>query len=115
MSDVVQLKTSPHLRGMHSVDKIMRHVVYALVPVSLFSVLQFGLSALALIVTCTVVCVGTEHLFCKKAKQDSTISDWSAVITGVLMALVLPPGFPLWMAAVASFVAIADFLWWIVI
>ncbi|MGA0369150.1 MAG: RnfABCDGE type electron transport complex subunit D, partial [Kiritimatiellia bacterium] len=99
--------TSPHLRGMHSVSKIMRHVVYALIPVSLFSVLQFGLSALALLITCTAVCVGTEHFFCKKEQRQSTVSDWSAVITGVLMALVLPPGFPLWMAAVASFVAIA--------
>lgn len=107
MSEGIQLKTSPHLRGMHSVDKIMRHVVYALIPVSLFSIVQFGLSALALIVVCTLVCVGTEHFFCKKAGRDTTVSDWSAVITGVLMALILPPGFPLWMAAVASFVSIA--------
>lgn len=107
MSEAVQLKTSPHLRGMMSVDRIMRHVVYALVPVSIFSVLQFGLSALALIVTCILVCVGTEHMFCRRTQRRSTVSDWSAVITGVLMALVLPPGFPLWMAAVASFVAIA--------
>ncbi|MDF3128083.1 RnfABCDGE type electron transport complex subunit D [Kiritimatiellaeota bacterium B1221] len=107
MSEAVQLKTSPHLRGMHSVDKIMRHVVYALIPVSLFSVMQFGLSALALIVTSVVVCVGTEHFFCKRSGKESTVSDWSAVITGLLVALILPPGFPLWMAAFAAFVSIA--------
>lgn len=107
MSDPVQLKTSPHLRGAHSVDKIMRHVVYALLPVCLFSVLQFGLSALVLILTCTAVCVGTEHLVCRLNQRESTVGDWSAVITGVLLGLVLPPGFPLWMAAVASVVSIA--------
>lgn len=107
MSEAVQLKTSPHLRGTHSVEKIMRHVVYALIPVCLFSILQFGLSALALVIVCTVVCVGTEHFFCTRSKRLSTIHDWSAVITGVLMALILPPGFPLWMAAVASFISIA--------
>ncbi len=101
------LKTSPHLRGMKSVDVIMRNVVYALIPVSLFSVLQFGLSALALILVCTTVCIGTEHFFCLRAGRETTVADWSAAITGLLMALVLPPGFPLWMAAVASFVAIA--------
>jgi electron transport complex protein RnfD len=107
MSGAVQLKTSPHLRGMHSVDKIMRHVVWALLPVCAFSILQFGLSALALILVCTAVCLGTEHYFCKLSGKPTTLADWSAAITGILMALILPPGFPLWMAAVASFVSIA--------
>jgi electron transport complex protein RnfD len=92
---------------MHSVDKIMRHVVWALLPVCAFSVLQFGLSALALIVVCTGVCLGTEHAFCRLSGRPTTLSDWSAAITGILMALILPPGFPLWMAAVASFISIA--------
>ena len=108
MSDAaVELKTSPHLRGAHSVDKIMRHVVYALLPICLFSVYQFGLSALALILCCTAVCVGTEDLCCRLSHRPTTVGDWSAVITGVLLALILPPSFPLWMAAVASFVSIA--------
>ncbi|MCC5848731.1 MAG: RnfABCDGE type electron transport complex subunit D [Verrucomicrobia bacterium] len=102
----VQLKTSPHLRGAHSVDKIMRHVVYALLPICLFSVYQFGLSVLALILCCTLVCVGTEDLFCRLNRRPGTVGDWSAVITGILLALILPPSFPLWMAAVASFVSI---------
>jgi len=107
MSGAVQLKTSPHLRGMHSVDKIMRHVVYALLPVCVFSVLQFGISALALILVSTLVCVGTEHLFCRLQHRDTTVNDWSAVITGLLVGLILPPGFPIWMAVVAAFVSIA--------
>lgn len=107
MSNAVELKTSPHLRGMHAVDKIMRHVVLALLPVCAFSILQFGISAAALIVVCTAVCLATEQFFCRLAGKHSTLNDYSATITGILMALILPPGFPLWMAAVASFVAIA--------
>jgi electron transport complex protein RnfD len=91
---------------MKSVDRIMRNVVYALLPVCLFSVLQFGLSALALLGACTLTAVWTEHGICRWMRRETTISDWSAVITGLLMALVLPPGFPLWMAVVASSFAI---------
>jgi electron transport complex protein RnfD len=54
-----------------------------------------------------MVCVGTEHFFCRLSGKTSTVLDWSAVITGLLVGLILPPGFPLWMAAVASFVSIA--------
>lgn len=107
MSGAVQLKTSPHLRSMHAVDKIMRHVVWALLPVCAFSILQFGLSAMALILVCTAVCLATEHGFCRLAGKPTTLADWSAAITGILMGLILPPGFPLWMAAVASFFSMA--------
>lgn len=96
------LRTSPQLHQPMAVDMIMRHVVYALLPVCAYSVFQFGLSALALIVVCTGVCVGVEHLACRLSDKESTINDWSAVITGLLLALSLPPSFPLWMAAVAS-------------
>lgn len=98
----VQLHTSPHLHQPLTVEQIMRHVVYAMLPIGVWSVYQFGLSALALLVVCTGVCVGTEHLFCKWSGKPTTINDWSAVVTGILLALVLPPGFPLWMAAVAG-------------
>jgi electron transport complex protein RnfD len=85
----------------------MRNVVYALVPVCAFASYQFGLSALALILTTVLTCVGTEHLFCRLAGKPTTVGDFSAVITGMLLALTLPPGFPLWMAAVAGFMSIA--------
>lgn len=102
----VILRTSPHLRVSPPVDVIMRNVVYALLPVCLYSVYQFGISALALIIVCTAACVLTEHVFCKLSGKPSTVGDWSAVISGMLLALCLPPGFPLWMAAVAGFTGI---------
>ena len=98
----VLLRTSPHLRVSPPVDVIMRNVVYALVPVCAYAIYQFGISVLALIVVCTGACVLTEHLVCRLSGRDSSVKDWSAVITGILLALCLPPGFPLWMAVVAS-------------
>ena len=102
----VLLRTSPHLRVSPPVDVIMRNVVYAMLPVCAFAIYQFGISVLALIVVCTASCVLTEHLICRLSDKESTIGDWSAVISGILLALCLPPGFPLWMAAVAGFAGI---------
>lgn len=107
MSAPIHLRTSPHLRHAHPVPVIMRNVALALLPVCLFSVYQFGLSALILILFTTLVCVGTEHLFCTWGNHPTTIGDWSAAVTGLLLALTLPPGFPLWMAAVAGIFGIS--------
>jgi electron transport complex protein RnfD len=85
----------------------MRNVVYALLPVCAFSIYQFGISVLALILVCTAACVLTEHAISRLAGRPTTVNDWSAVITGILLALCLPPGFPLWMGAVAGFIGIA--------
>lgn len=103
----IQLRTSPHLHSHRSVATIMRHVVYAMLPLCAFAVWNFGISALALIVTATVSCVLTEHAICALAGRQSSVGDFSVIITGILLALTLPPGFPLWMAAVGSFVAVA--------
>ncbi len=107
MAPRIELKTSPHIKQADSVERIMRTVVLALLPVCAFSVYQFGLSALALMATTTLTCVLTEQLFNRLSGRPSTIGDFSAVITGLLLALTLPPAFPLWMAAVSAFVAIA--------
>lgn len=103
----IYLQSSPHIRSAPPVNVIMRNVVYALLPVCAFSVYQFGISALALILVCTGTCVLTEHLFCKLGKHQTTVGDWSVVITGILLALTLPPSFPLWMGAVGAFVGTA--------
>lgn len=103
----VELKTSPHLRSAPSVEQIMRNVVGALLPITAWSVWQFGISALALTIVVLATCLGTERLFNWMSEKPSTINDWSAVITALLLALTLPPAFPLWMGAVAGFVAIA--------
>ena len=103
----VQLHTSPHLRVSPSVDVIMRNVVYALLPVCAFSVYQFGISVFALLVVCVATCLATERFINLCSGTTSTLRDWSVTITGLLLALTLPPGFPLWMAAVASIVGVS--------
>lgn len=90
-----------------TVDQIMRNVVLALLPVCAFAVFQFGLSALLLLATTTLVAMWTEYLFARLSGRGNTLRDWSVVITGLLLGLTLPPGFPLWMAAVAAFVGVA--------
>ena len=102
----IELRSSPHLKYPVTVPQIMRNVVYALLPVCAFAVFAFGISVLMLLVVTTLSCVLTESLFCKLSGKANTVNDWSIVITGLLLALTLPPGFPLWMAVVAGFVAV---------
>lgn len=104
---VIEVRTSPHLHGPLSVDMIMRNVVYAMLPLAAFSVWHFGLSALVLLAVTTAGCVLVEHLLCRINGNASTVNDYSAAITGLLLGLTLPPGFPLWMAVVGCAVAIA--------
>lgn len=102
----VELRTSPHLKSAVTTAVIMRNVVYALMPVCAFSVFAFGLSALAVIATSTIFCVLTEWAVCKFQGRESTLGDWSAVITGLLLGLTLPPAMPLWMVALGGVVSI---------
>lgn len=103
----IELRAAPHVRREVGVERIMFNVVLALLPIAAFSVWQYGLSALAMIAVTTAACLATERFFSRQAGQGNTLADWSAAITGLLLALTLPPGFPLWMAAVAGFAAIA--------
>jgi len=102
----LELRSAPHLHAAQGVEQIMRNVVLALLPLCAFGVFLFGLSAAALIVVVTLSCLGTEQLFNRLAGRAGTLGDYSAAITGMLLALTLPPAFPLWMGAVSGFVAI---------
>jgi electron transport complex protein RnfD len=104
---VIEVRTAPHLHSGRSVDQIMRNVVYALLPMCFYAVWLFGVSAAALIVTTTGACLLVEHLSCRMSGRETTIGDFSVVITGMLLGLTLPPGLPLWMAAVGAFIAVA--------
>ena len=103
----LNISTSPHLISGASTDHIMKQVVVALTPVALFSIYTFGLAALLQIATAVLGAILTEHFLCKVSKQETTVSDWSAVITGLLLALTLPPAFPLWMTLVGAVISIA--------
>ncbi|MBP6764833.1 MAG: RnfABCDGE type electron transport complex subunit D, partial [Rubrivivax sp.] len=107
MSAAIEIRSAPHIKAPRSVEQIMRNVVGSLLPVCAFYIFQYGLSALASLLVVTGACVLTERFFVKTGTQSGSLADWSAVITGLLLALSLPPGFPLWMGAVAGVVAIA--------
>ena len=107
LNKTLNISTSPHLSKGVSTDSIMKNVVWALLPVSIFAVYVFGISALFVLITTVFSAVLTEHLLCRFSKKESTITDWSAVITGLLLGLTLPPAFPLWMAFFGGVVAIA--------
>lgn len=99
--------SSPHIRVRQNVPDIMFHVCVALFPVAVFSVWTFGISALLLLMTTVLVCVGTEHVSCKIAGKPTTIGDWSVTVTGLILGLTLPPATPLWMAALGSVFGVA--------
>lgn len=101
----IEIRTAPHIKGGRTVEQIMRHVVWSLLPVCAFYVYQYGLSALALMLVVTTSCLITERFFVRQGGQSGSLSDFSAVITGLLLALSIPPGFPLWMGAVAGIIA----------
>lgn len=103
----IELRTSPHMESGRSVERIMFRVVLSLVPVCLFYVYQYGLSALASILVVTLACLLADQFFVRGSQQAGGWLDGSATITGLLLALCLPPGFPLWMGAVAGLSAIA--------
>jgi electron transport complex protein RnfD len=106
MTATVEIRPAPHVKGERSVEKIMRHVVYSLLPICGFFIFQYGISALALMLVTTVACLLTERWFITTGTQSGNLGDFSAIITGLLLALTLPPGFPLWMACVAGAIAI---------
>lgn len=107
MSATIEIRSAPHIKAPRSVEQIMRNVVGALSPVCAFYIYQYGISALASIVVVTGTCLLTERFFVKTGTQSGSLADWSATITGILLALTLPPGYPLWMGVVAGFVAMA--------
>jgi electron transport complex protein RnfD len=103
----LDISSSPHIYKGRSTDDIMKNVVWALIPVVGFSVYSFGWNALLVITSATLACVLTEHFLCKISKKETTVQDYSAVITGLLLGLTLPPIFPLWMAFVGGVIGIA--------
>jgi electron transport complex protein RnfD len=106
-SDLFVVSSSPHAHIGSSVERIMWDVVIALVPAMLASIYFFRLDALRLIGVCVATCVLTEWGCRKLMKRATTLSDWSAVVTGILLAFNLPPALPTWMAVAGSVFAIA--------
>lgn len=102
------LQSSPHFRDKDSVPKIMFAVIASLVPAVCASLYFFRFRALLLLLTCVVACLATEAIFLWLRKKPlHPLLDGSAIITGLLLALTLPPSLSLEMAVIGSVIAIA--------
>lgn len=97
---------SPHLHQGTTTQKIMARVIIALLPAIVASTIIFGLKSLLILLVTVVTCVLTEYICRKVMKRSNTISDLSAIVTGILLALSLPVAIHPLMAAFGGVVAI---------
>ena len=97
---------TPHVRSKESIQSIMRDVIIALVPATAAGIYYFGINALILVIAAIVSAVAFEAICQKVMKKPVTVSDLSAVVTGLLLAMNLPAAAPIWVAIVGSAFAI---------
>ena len=106
MSDRINVSASPHIRSRMSTSKIMFLVIISLLPATGFGIYQFGFNSALLVAVSIAVCVLTELVYEKMMHLPVTIGDLSAVVTGLLLALNLPPDATWWMAVIGGVFAI---------
>ena len=107
MNENYNVSSSPHIRDRITSSKIMLLVVIALLPATFFGIWNFRREGAWLLVVVTVAsAVLAEYIWEKLMHKPVTINDFSAVVTGLLLALNLPPTLPLWMGALGSIFAI---------
>lgn len=106
MSDMLHVSSNPHVRSKVTTSSIMLAVVLALLPATGFGIYNFGLHALLLICVTVASTVATEFVYEKLMKKEVTIGDFSAVVTGLLLALNLPPMAPWWIGMIGGIFAI---------
>ena len=106
MNKMLNLSSNPHIRDEVTTAEIMRDVVIAMIPTTLYGIIQWGFNP-ALVVFCTVaIAVLSEYLYEKCMKLPITIGDWSAAVTGLILALNCPPDIPVWIPCVGAVFAI---------
>jgi H+/Na+-translocating ferredoxin:NAD+ oxidoreductase subunit D len=105
--NLLKVSGSPHVHSGQSVNKIMRNVVFAMLPALAVSFYFFGLGAMKVTLVAIVACLFFEWIIQKYLiKGPVTINDWSAVITGILLAFNVPSNLPIWMIVLGALVAI---------
>ncbi len=100
------LSVSPHIKSRESVQRIMFSVVITLLPAVGYSVYQFGLHALLMYCVSIVTCLVSEWVTVRLRKRPFSLRDGSAIVTGILLAMVLPPKFPLYGVILGAVVSI---------
>ena len=106
MDKKLKVSSNPHVRDGMSTRGIMLAVIIALMPATIFGVINFGYHALLVILVSIGFSVLSEFVMCKILKKPVSVGDCSAIVTGLLLALNLPSTFPLWMTAIGACFAI---------
>lgn len=106
MNQLLHVSASPHIKDRVTTSSIMLDVIIALIPATLFGIIQFKINALLIIVTTITACVLAEYLYERFMKKTITIKDLSAVVTGLILALNLPSTVPLWIPIIGGLFAI---------
>lgn len=106
MSNLLHVSSNPHVRDDATTTTVMLDVIIALIPATFFGIYNFGIRALLVILITIASCVATEAVYEIIMKKQLTIKDLSAVVTGLLLALNLPPQIPFWIAIIGGIFAI---------
>ena len=99
-------EVSPHIEINRTTKVIMQDVIIAMIPALLGSIYFFGINSLILVLTAVTSCVLSEYIWQKTRKEQLTVSDCSAVVTGMLLAFNVPSTTPIWAVMLASVFAI---------
>ena len=106
MNTRLNVSASPHARGEHDTLHEMLNVVIALIPATVFGIFRFGIHSLWIVLVSIAASMLTEYLFDLATKRPNTLGDGSAVVTGLLLALVLPGTVPLFIPVIGAVFAI---------
>ena len=106
MERLLHVSSSPHVRDTVTTKNIMYDVLIAMIPAAAFGVYQFGFNALLVIILTMAACVLSEYIFEKAMKRPITIADGSALVTGMILALNMPPEIPVWVPVLGGVFAI---------
>lgn len=106
MEERFVVSSSPHMKSDSGISSIMLDVIIALIPALVAGVYFFGIRALAVVATTVAACVLSEYVYERITKKPITVGDLSAVVTGILLSLSLPPSIPLWMTVIGGAFAI---------
>lgn len=106
MNELLNVSSNPHIRDKGTTSRIMLDVLIALLPASIVGICVFGVRALVLILVTVASAVATEAIYQKLMHKKVTVTDFSAAVTGLLLALNLPVSLPIWMAVLGAVFAV---------
>ncbi|MCJ7834136.1 RnfABCDGE type electron transport complex subunit D [Cuneatibacter sp. NSJ-177] len=106
MSQLFHVSTNPHAVSKDTTSNLMLDVILALIPATAFGIYHFGWYAGVIVLVSVATCVASEYIWEKAMKKDLTVRDYSAVLTGLLLGLNLPPTVPIWLPIIGGAFAI---------